>query len=143
MLLIGSIGVMWAWWGKQFHEPKCGSGHVCRVMAWTRQQGLVPYIGFENVRRDISVCSSLCGPQKNLVFYSSPFLKSGQFKSFFNFLPRRLVENLLWILFFVINSINVLPCAKPMSRDTFFFFFFVISKISRPWQHPVSALLSC
>ena len=36
---------MWAWWGKQFHEPKCGSGHVCRVMAWTRQQGLVPYIG--------------------------------------------------------------------------------------------------
>ena len=47
-LLIGSLGTMWAWWGKQFHEPKRGSGHVCRVMAWTRQQGLVPYIGFEN-----------------------------------------------------------------------------------------------
>ena len=45
MLLIGSLGAMWAWWGKQFHEPKCGSGHVCRVMAWTRHQGLVPYIG--------------------------------------------------------------------------------------------------
>ena len=27
-------------WGKQFHEPKCGSGHGCRVIAWTRQQGL-------------------------------------------------------------------------------------------------------
>ena len=36
---------MWAWWGKQFHEPKYGSGHICRVMAWTRQQSLVPYIG--------------------------------------------------------------------------------------------------
>ena len=46
MLLIGSLGAMWAWWAKQFHETKCGSGHVCRVMAWTRQQGLVPYIGF-------------------------------------------------------------------------------------------------
>ena len=50
MLLIGSLNAMWPWWGKQFHEPKCGSGHVCRVMAWTRQQGLVPYIGFEKVR---------------------------------------------------------------------------------------------
>ena len=47
---IDSLGAMWAWWGKQFHEPKCGSGHVCRVMAWTRQQGLVPYIDFEKVR---------------------------------------------------------------------------------------------
>ena len=54
MLLIGSLGAMWAWWGKQFHESKCGSGHVCRVMAWTRQQGLVPYIGFEKVRGDLS-----------------------------------------------------------------------------------------
>ena len=42
MRLIGSLGAMWAWWGKQFHEPKCGPGHLCRVMAWTRQQGLVP-----------------------------------------------------------------------------------------------------
>ena len=41
-----SDGAMWAWWGKQFHGPKCRSGHVCWVMAWTRQQGLVPYIGF-------------------------------------------------------------------------------------------------
>ena len=45
MLLIVSLSAMWAWWGKQFHEPKCGSGHVCWVMAWTRHQGLVPYIG--------------------------------------------------------------------------------------------------
>ena len=55
MLFIGSLDAMWAWWGKQFHEPKCGSGHVCRVMAWTRQQGLVPYIGFESVRGDLLV----------------------------------------------------------------------------------------
>ena len=48
-------GAMWAWWGKQFHEPKCGSRHVCRFMAWTRQQGLVPYIGFENVRGDLCI----------------------------------------------------------------------------------------
>ena len=53
MLFIGSLGAMWAWWGKQFHEPKCGSGHVCRVTAWTRQQGLVPYIGFEKVHHDL------------------------------------------------------------------------------------------
>ena len=38
MLLIGSLGAMWAWWAKQFHEPKCRSGHVCRVLAWTRQR---------------------------------------------------------------------------------------------------------
>ena len=25
---------MWAWWGKQFHEPKCGSGHVCQHAAF-------------------------------------------------------------------------------------------------------------
>ena len=54
MLLIGSLGAMWAWWGKQFHEPKSGSGHVCQVMVWTRHQGLVPYIGFEKVRGDTS-----------------------------------------------------------------------------------------
>ena len=30
VLLIGSLSAMWAWWGKQFHEPKCGSGHVCQ-----------------------------------------------------------------------------------------------------------------
>ena len=60
MLLIGSLGAMWAWWGKQFHEPKYGSGHVCRVIAWTRQQGLLPYIGFENVRGELSCCLTLC-----------------------------------------------------------------------------------
>ena len=53
MLLIDSLGAMWAWWGKQFHEPKCGSGNVWRIMAWTRQQGLVPYIVFEKVRWDL------------------------------------------------------------------------------------------
>ena len=53
MLLIGSLGAMWAWWGKQFHEPKCGSGHVCRFMAWTRHQCLVPYINFEKVHGDL------------------------------------------------------------------------------------------
>ena len=52
MLLIGSLGAMWVWWGKQLHEPKCGSGHICRVMVWTRQQCLVPYISFEKVRED-------------------------------------------------------------------------------------------
>ena len=56
---------MWASWGKQFHEPKCGSGHVCRVMAWTRQQGLVPYIGFEKVRKPCSERSS----NKSLFFF--------------------------------------------------------------------------
>ena len=30
---------------QQFHESKSGSGHVCWVIAWTRQQGLVLYIG--------------------------------------------------------------------------------------------------
>ena len=53
MLPIGSLGAIWAWWGKQFHEPKCGSGHVCRVMAWTRRQSLVWYIGFEKVIGDL------------------------------------------------------------------------------------------
>ena len=33
MLLIGSLGAMWAWWGKQFHEPNCVSGHVCQFTA--------------------------------------------------------------------------------------------------------------
>ena len=29
----------------QFHKSKSGSGHICQVIAWTRQQGLVLYIG--------------------------------------------------------------------------------------------------
>ena len=33
VLLIGSPSAMWAWWGKQFHEPKCESGHVCQFTA--------------------------------------------------------------------------------------------------------------
>ena len=33
VLLIGSLSAMWVWWGKQFHEPKCGSGHVCQFAA--------------------------------------------------------------------------------------------------------------
>ena len=33
VLLIGSLSAMWAWWGKQFHEPKCESGHVCQFTA--------------------------------------------------------------------------------------------------------------
>ena len=57
MLLIGSLGAMWTWWGKLFHEPKSGSGHVWRVMAWTRHQGLVPYIDFEKVRGDLCYLS--------------------------------------------------------------------------------------
>ena len=36
---------MWAWWAEQFQETKCGFGNECRVMAWIRQQDLVPYIG--------------------------------------------------------------------------------------------------
>ena len=59
MLLIGSLGAMWAWWGKQFHKPKCGSGHVCRVTAWTRQQGLAQYIGLENVCEDLLKAASV------------------------------------------------------------------------------------
>ena len=72
MLLIGSLGAMWAWWGKQFHEPKCGSGHVCRVMAWIRQQGLVPYIGFKNVREDL--CIYRCVPPTH-EYGTRPFLR--------------------------------------------------------------------
>ena len=30
-----------------FTNPNVGSGHVCRVMALTRHQGLVPYIDFK------------------------------------------------------------------------------------------------
>ena len=33
VLLIGSLSAMWAWWSKQFHEPKCESGHVCQFTA--------------------------------------------------------------------------------------------------------------
>ena len=72
MLLIVSLGAMWAWWVKQFHEPKCGSGHVCRVMAWTRQQGLVPYIGFEKVRGDL--CIYRCVPPTH-EYGTRPFLR--------------------------------------------------------------------
>ena len=49
MLLIDSFGAIWAWWSKQFNEPKCASRHVCWVTAWIRHQGLVPYVGFEKV----------------------------------------------------------------------------------------------
>ena len=49
LLLIGSLKAMWAWWAKHFHEPKCGSGRGCRFIAWTRQQGLVLYIGYKGV----------------------------------------------------------------------------------------------
>ena len=49
MLLIDSLSAMWVKWAKQFSEPKSGSGHGCRVIAWTRQQGLVLYIGDKDV----------------------------------------------------------------------------------------------
>ena len=45
VLLIHPLSAMWVQWAKQFHESKSGSGHVCRVIAWTRQQSLVLYIG--------------------------------------------------------------------------------------------------
>ena len=35
VLLIGSLSAMWAWWGKQFHEPKCGSEHVFFFLSFT------------------------------------------------------------------------------------------------------------
>ena len=40
---------MWVKWVKLNHEPKSGSGHGCQVIAWTRQQGLVLYIGKKGV----------------------------------------------------------------------------------------------
>ena len=58
----------------------------------------------------------LFGHRKNLVFYSSPFLKSDQLWSFFIFSreSHRLVEKLLLISFFLflMNSINILPCTE-------------------------------
>ena len=45
VLLIDPLSAMWVSWGKQFHESKFWSGHICWVIAWTRQQGLVLYIG--------------------------------------------------------------------------------------------------
>ena len=83
---------------------------------------------------------SLSGQWKNLFFYSSPILKLDQLWSFFIFYweGHRLVEKLLLILFFIINSINISPCADPVCRDAFFSFW----KKSQLWQHMVSALLS-
>ena len=72
MLLIHSLGAVWAWWSKQFHTPKCGPGHVCRVMAWARQQGLVPYIGFGKVRGDL--CIYRCVPPTH-EYGTRPFLR--------------------------------------------------------------------
>ena len=54
LLLIASFSVMWAWWAKQFHEPKCGPENLCRFMASTKQQGLVIYIGYEGV--NVAAC---------------------------------------------------------------------------------------
>ena len=85
----------------------------------------------------------LClGPQRNLVFYNSLCLKSDQIWSFFIFYRkgRRLIEELLLILFFVRNSINISLCSEPMYRDAFFFFSFL--KIFWSRQHLVSALQS-
>ena len=38
ILFIDPLCLMCVWWAKQFHEPKSGSGHGCRVIAWTRLQ---------------------------------------------------------------------------------------------------------
>ena len=45
VLLIGSLSAMWAWWGKQFHEPKCGSGPrydtwLYLYLAWPMRRAL-------------------------------------------------------------------------------------------------------
>ena len=79
----------------------------------------------------------LSGHRRNLVFYSSPFFKSDQLWSFVIFYREghRVVEKLLLILFFAINSIKISPCAESMRRDTFFSFW----KKSWSWQHLVSA----
>ena len=45
VLLIDPLSAMWVQWGKHFHESIFGSGYVCQVIASTRQQGLVLYIG--------------------------------------------------------------------------------------------------
>ena len=71
----------------------------------------------------LGVHSSLSGFRKNLTSYSPPFLKSDQLWSLFFYREgHRLVEKLLLFLFFVINSINISPCAEPMRRDAFFSF---------------------
>ena len=37
-----------------FTNPYVGPSTYAGFMAWTRQQGLVPYVGFKNVREDLS-----------------------------------------------------------------------------------------
>ena len=119
MLLIGSLGAMWAWWGKQFHEPKCGSRHVCRVIAWTRQQGLVPYIGFEKVHG---------GPLQG-------------YRSTFSFLSRGIIlwielpyYNILMYLLLLHNydSINIFICY----RRVFLVFYLPTPRRLVPIDHP-------
>ena len=41
-------------------QPKSGSGHRCQVIAWTRQQGLVLYIGDKGV--NVTACLPGGGP---------------------------------------------------------------------------------
>ena len=61
---------------------------------------------------------------KNLIFYSSSFLKLDQLCSFFIFYCKchRLVEKLPLILFFVMNYIKISLCMEPMNRVAFFHF---------------------
>ena len=54
VLLIDPLSAMRDKWSKQLHEPKYGSGHGCRIIDWTRWQGLVLYIedkGVNNAAR--------------------------------------------------------------------------------------------
>ena len=60
--------------------------------------------------------------------------------SFSLFFTVNVIDWLLLILFFVMNSIKISPCAEPMRRDAFFFH---LKKKTQPWQDPVSTLLSC
>ena len=69
-------------------------------------------------------CSAFSGHQKNLVFHSSPILKSDQLGLYLFFTAKVIdwSKKLLLILFSMINSINISPSTEPMRRDTFFSF---------------------
>ena len=114
MLLIGSLSAIWAWWGKHFREPKCGSGHVCRVMAWTRQQGLVPYISFEKVRGDLSGGSYFSAEMQSVYSTAMEFLKIEYdiVLGWINYLQTRAHSSKLMLFFF--NSVKYLSwlCQK-------------------------------
>ena len=111
-------GMLVGWWF---------SGHAASIIATVRS-----LCDVECCRRCGRVLASgcavlLCLDLERISSYSSPFLKSDQLWSFFLFFffyrgGHRFVKKLLSILFFVINSINISPCAEPMRKDAFHHF---------------------